>query len=87
MRNLLLGRLEFYKNTNNKLGEGIANMEIEELEKNENSDFGNSFKTCYSRPGKANFFKKRILLFSLFLMWLCHSIKLNLLSIQHIIFY
>lgn len=63
MKNLLEGRLEFYKDINNKLGQEILVLEIEELEKHKFPNVDTVFKNCYSRPGKANFFKKSICIF------------------------
>jgi len=59
MINLLEGRLDFYRSTENVLGEEIIKMELKEIEKRDNqNDFKVLFKKCYSKPGKANFFKK-----------------------------
>lgn len=33
-------------------------MELREIEKANKNDFDFLFKSCYSKPGKANFFKK-----------------------------
>ncbi len=58
MINLLNGRLDFYRSIENKFGEEIVKMEMLEIEKAKNDDFDDLFKKCYSKPGKANFFKK-----------------------------
>jgi len=58
LKNLLQGKLEFYRSAENRLGEEIIQMELDEIDNLHKNDFDDLFNSCYSKPGKANFFKK-----------------------------
>jgi len=58
LKNLLEGKLEFYNSVDNRLGQEIIELEIDEIKKANKDDFNDLFMSCYAKPGKANFFKK-----------------------------
>ena len=60
-KNILLGKLEFYKKNNNKFGEQIVSSELDDIKYSNEKDFDIFFYKPYAKPGKANFFKKSIL--------------------------